>query len=178
MWTLVPLALLAGASVWGYLTMTARVRAENEWAARLALKAVWEAEQHFRNTDADGNQLWDFWTADLQGLARLRLISPRIAAADASLPEPVPYHGYYFRALVTDGEGNPYATDTSGLGAPRTHHHSQFAFCAYPASYGRTARATLLVNEGSWIEQLDTGGAPVLACPPEFGMTGPWGYEK
>ncbi len=156
-----------------------RCGAANEAAAGDALAAVAEAEDLLRGKDPDRNGIWDFWTLDLQGLARWGGLRAEIAAADASLAEPVPWRGYLFRALEIDGEGQPYATDTAGRGGPRAYHHSAYAFCAYPARYGWSGSATFLVTEARQVFRLQTRGKPLLACPPEYFVVGlPWQWEK
>ncbi len=141
---------------------------ENELAAVRAMKSLVAAEMDFRANDRDGNNFNDFWTGDVAGLHRFGLIARELAEADAAplkplVPKPVPHHGYLYRALRMDRSVNPeeayqQATDEA---SGKVHHRSIFGFVAYPADYGKTGKATFLINEGSTIIRLNAGGKPV-----------------
>lgn len=138
-----------------------------------ALRAISDAEEDFRRSDRDGNGVKDYWTADVRGLYwEGRRLDRDIAFADgnglgAELRRPRPCHGYFFCAVQFDGRATPaepYRQDTDGTKRPR-HHASRYAFCAYPASSGRTGTRTFLIDETRQVVSLDTGGRPVFTWP-------------
>ncbi len=143
-----------GVGIWAQPRLEAKRRAANELAAGIAIMRLARAQTDFRANDRDLNGVPDFWTGDVAGLWRFGLIPRAIAEADAApieplVPEPRPYHGYFFRALRWDDSESPpvdYRQDTDGSGQ-KVRHTSRFGFCAYPASYGRTGGAAVIVNE-------------------------------
>jgi len=158
-------------------------RARNQRAASAAIKTLTVAAVDFRSNDRDGNQVNDFWTGDVAGLYSLsppnalgphesiKLITRELAEADAAplkplVPTPRPYHGYLFRAMVTDENGIPYASP-SGMpdGQGAAYNNSKFGFCAYPADPG-TGMHTFTVNEGNTIFKLALPG-PILKHPDD-----------
>jgi general secretion pathway protein G len=104
------------------------------------------------------------------------LIEPSAAEADAA-PTKVPGRlaapdvpaakaGYFFRAVEKDEEGKPYGEDTDGRGE-KFRNRTKFAFCAYPADYGKGGKLTFLMTEDCTIWRKDTGGKPVTQTPAE-----------
>jgi hypothetical protein len=176
---LVAAVVLAGGVFMGWQHFERRTLEENERMAPAALKTLSAANADFRSNDRDENRINDFWTgnvADLRDLIPLRgpkepikLIEQALAEADPTRPGARPYRGYWFRAMDTDDDGNPYRMDTQGVGSSgdRDRNNSKFAFCAYPAEYGRTGRWTYVVNEGNTIFKSDTGGKPILEFPSD-----------
>lgn len=169
---------MAALTVLGYSRFQESAMASNERAASAALKMLTSGQADFRGNDRDGNRIQDFWTGDVAGLygllvagLPLDLIDKAIAAADTSsgVKGAVPYHGYYFRVMLTDEEGNPYQTDTKGPGSGgrKLWNHSKFAFSAYPARYGVSGRHTFNVNEWNTVFKEDLGGKPRLVWPKE-----------
>ncbi len=66
----------------------------------------------------------------------------------------VPFHGYYFRMLTSQGSHAPsgaksYITDGKMVGG--------FAFVAYPAEYGNTGVMTFIINQDGVLLQKDLG---------------------
>jgi hypothetical protein len=127
---------------------------ENERAATAALSLLVTAEESFRANDRDGNKVSDFWTADLSGLNKFGLIPPDLAKADTEplvplVSKPVPYKGYYFKALKMDNGENPpvpYRMDTDKTGG-KVHHLTKFGFVAWPAEREVTGSSIYIVNE-------------------------------
>jgi hypothetical protein len=178
------------------LAVSKATLARNERRAVEALKRLAVAEADFRANDRDGNRIQDFWTGDVAGLhdvtdpvsgRPLALIERAVADADAA-PLPMhprrhaPYAGYSFVAMTEERRlwgSELYAVHTNGvrLGGP-FHNHSKFAFCAYPAAYGRTGRRTFVINEGNTVFMVDTGGVPVLKWPPPFPGQCPACFER
>jgi len=107
----------------------------------------------------------------------IRLIEPSAAEADASpvkvpgaLPppeQPVAKAGYFYRAVEKDETGKPYGEDTDGRGE-KFRNRSKFAFCAYPAEYGKGGKLTFLITEDYTIWKKDTGGKPVTQTPADM----------
>ena len=150
----------------------------NERSAFTSLWLLAEAEERFRQDDRDGNGVRDYWTLDVRGLftllgptgqpgqtALVALIPVDLAAADATqsrsfADRPWPYNGYFFNALDLDEQGAPYAQRTTPDG-DASRSMTKFAFCAFPADYGRTGVWTYVINEKHELFRVDTGGAPV-----------------
>jgi hypothetical protein len=165
-----------------------RIR-ENEQAASIAIKSLSVAEADFRANDRDWNHVNDFWTGDVAGLYYVRpndgtnapeigLIPREVAEADAAplkalVPVPVPYHGYFFIALIEDdslkGSAESIFRQDTGGSPPmgKVHNTSKFGFCAYPAEYGVTGKFTFLINENNTVFKLDNGGKPAMAWPDD-----------
>jgi hypothetical protein len=174
------LALAAAGGVCGWIYLRRTSLADHERSAVDGLHTLAAAEADFRANDRDGNRIQDFWTGDVGGLYYLgtpvgpgrtesmRLIPAVLARADAGRKGAVPYRGYLFVAMDTDEEGEPYrkVTDERTGGKPE-RNTSKFAFCAYPAEYGFTGRATYVINEGNTIFKIDSGGKPVLKWPTD-----------
>ena len=86
-------------------------------------------------------------------------IDPLIAYADGKGPKdqvggPVPYNGYFFRILTSQGRHAPggaknYVVDGKMTGG--------FAFVAYPAEYRSSGVMTFVVNESGTIYEKDLG---------------------
>jgi hypothetical protein len=86
-------------------------------------------------------------------------IDPRIAYARQNLPtdqvgEHVPFHGYFFRILTSQGPHAPggarnYVTNGKMTGG--------FAFAAYPAEYRSSGVMTLIIDQSGTIYEKDLG---------------------
>lgn len=68
--------------------------------------------------------------------------------------EPVPYHGYYYRIIKTQGKNAPggaynYVISKNMIGG--------FALVAYPAKYGNSGVMTFIVNHDGDVYQKDLG---------------------
>lgn len=163
---------------------------KNEASATACLKILAVSEADFRSNDRDANLINDFWTADVAGLHSLlapsgaagpsyqiQLVERALADADGANPGARPYRGYFFRAMETDDEGNPYRQDTERLLDPKPgrdltprRNNATFGFCAYPADYGRSGRWTFIISEGNVVFKHDTEGRPVLRFPSDSGI--------
>ena len=67
---------------------------------------------------------------------------------------PIPYHGYYYRILKSQGPGAPggaydYLVDGKMIGG--------FALLAFPAEYGNSGIMTFMVNQDGTVYQKDLG---------------------
>lgn len=69
--------------------------------------------------------------------------------------EPVPYHGYYFKILTTQGEQAP-GGQTSYLNK-RGQMTKGFGLVAYPARYGTSGIMTFIVNQDGTVYEKDFG---------------------
>ncbi len=149
--------------------------------ARDRLEQLHRTEMEFRRTDPDRNGANDFWTADVSGLYRLKprgrpiaCVPGDIAAEDGSplkedsalgaMPRAADYRVYLLLAVSLDSEGKPLGTDTDGSGRA-WRNRARFAFCAYPAVYGRGRRNTYLMDQTGTIWMKDTGGKAVERFP-------------
>ncbi len=87
------------------------------------------------------------------------LLGPKIAYAceketAGPISEMLPYHGYYYMILKSQGKGAPggpydYIVDKKMIGG--------FALVAYPAIYGATGIMTFIVNQDGIVYQKDLG---------------------
>jgi hypothetical protein len=133
-----------------------RHRTEYERAAFTAMKILSSAEADYRFNDRDGNKINDFWTADVAGLYKLGLIPRELAEADIAplvplVPQPVPYKGHYFRALIADHSETPpvvYRQETDKTSG-KVHHLYRFGFLAYPAEPGVSGNYMYMINENN-----------------------------
>lgn len=174
------------------LTSLSRARlSSNEAQAVAALRTVAETETAWRQNDADGNGVADFWTGDWSGLHRVArpdgapwgLISADLARADgapqaetppgsspritASLVSgaAVPHAGYFFRAMTSDNSdpAQPYQA-----GGPT--HPSRFGFTAWPAVPESTGHHVFILLETGAIWARDLEG-PGPGGPAPAGAT-------
>ncbi|MBV9771977.1 MAG: DUF2950 family protein [Bryobacterales bacterium] len=92
--------------------------------------------------------------------------------ADAAGDKPTrPYHGYYFRALKSQGPHapggeHPYMVGKAVIGG--------FALVAWPATYGVTGIHTFLVNQDGVVYEKDRGAhpaTPVTSYDPDSSWT-------
>lgn len=130
-------------------------RARNERDAETGLKILANAQAECRAKDRDGNGVNDFWTGDIAGLYKLGLIDPALAEADVDplvplVPKPIPYKGYFYRALDKDDsdDSEPYPQDTDRQSG-KVHHLRKFGFVAFPAEPGATGKYMWIVNENN-----------------------------
>jgi hypothetical protein len=161
----------------------------NHSRAGAALKSLVTQEGIWRAMDIDRNGVADYWTRDVAAFYTARdasgnavkLIDRAFALADAeparAYPElgkePVPKHGYFFRVIKKDLEGNPYINPAAApakaenLAPVPSTNPSRFAFCAYPARYRKDGRLTFIVNEQGviWEKDLGPGAKGVDAWP-------------
>jgi hypothetical protein len=82
------------------------------------------------------------------------IISAAVENGTATSHDPVPFNGYYFRILTSqgknaDGGGKSYLVNGKML--------SGFAFVAYPAVYRSTGVMTFIVNQNGIVYQKDLG---------------------
>ena len=138
----------------------------NEQEARRVLDSVATLERLWRDGDADGNGVADWWTADWSGFHRalakngkpLGMTSGAIAAADAAPLPPgpkmsaalprSPHAGYWFRAIAVDGG---------------------YAFAAVPAEPGVTGRRVFITREDGRLWAKETPEAPAAWPAPTDG---------
>jgi hypothetical protein len=164
------------------------------------LQKIAAAEADFQSNDRDGNNAQDFWVGDVSGLYRievkgepLKLIelswaladthpilsmikagavpgSPRtkLRAAGVSTPD----FGMSLMAVekFEDETGKTWKYDQGGGRNP-----SRFAFCAYPAEYGKTGRFTFIINEARVLYRKDLAGSGLGVWPHDPAKAG---WEK
>ena len=140
----------------------------NEQEARRVLDSVATLERLWRDGDADGNGVADWWTADWSGFHRaiakngkpLAMTSGAIAAADASPLPPgpkmsaalprAPHVGYWFRAIAVEGG---------------------YAFAAFPADGVTPGRRVFITREDGRLWAKEGAEAPAAwPAPTDEGM--------
>jgi hypothetical protein len=153
----------------------------NEKSAIAALRALSTCEYLWRSEDNDKNGIPDFWTYDISNLFRkikeghpIEMITISLARADATPHldglfgqdfsydfagngKPEPKSGYFFRAMLTDENGQPYNQNGVGVNGISAANSDKFAFVAYPAQYSVTGKRTFIINEKNFVYAVDTG---------------------
>ena len=146
--------------------------------ASSCLKTLASAQADFRGNDRDANGVQEFWRADVAGLYTLlpkgstdpiKLIELSVAAADDRPVAPIapfatsaPKNGYWFRAIWKKGE-------------PPINATAQFAFCAFPAAYGKTGKMTFILDEGNRVYKADLGhGRGIEQFPDDAELAARW----
>jgi hypothetical protein len=146
-------------------------RVSNERNASATLKTVTSAQADFRANDRDGNKVNDFWRGDIAGLYALKpkgeteaikLIELSMAGADdrpvtdmTAYTVRAPKAGYWYRALLHEGEKAP--------------DPQRFAAMAHPSEHRQEMRHTYIVSEDNIVRRLDlrrTGGVPLYPADP------------
>jgi hypothetical protein len=143
------------AFAWWFPQWRAHHRASNERNVMTTLKALTSDEGDFRANDRDGNGVNDFWTGDVAGLYRWGLIGRGVAEADTRplnplVPVPIPYHGYYYEALLLDNSVTPpeaYGQDTDKRSG-KVHNLERFGIVAYPAD-PKGGKYIFMINENN-----------------------------
>ncbi|MFH1227761.1 MAG: hypothetical protein V1701_07650 [Planctomycetota bacterium] len=167
------------------------------------LKMIVSQEAIWRQTDADGNGIKDFWTYDVSCLHRMYrsdnqtkigYIDRSFARADArpaftgtfgqspgieNWENPpmiiTPTSGYLFRAMLIDENGIPYNQNEVGTNRIKAANPTKFAFVIYPGKYDTYFLVyTFIVNEEGKIYVKDTKAEPVLQWPAKDPTTVGW----
>jgi prepilin-type N-terminal cleavage/methylation domain-containing protein len=172
-------------------------QAANETNAASACKGMASHQAVFRRTDADGNGVQDYWTADVAafyamldgdgnllkyidvGLAKADFLPSAFAAFLYGMTYPagpiggptnaVPKAGYFYLRMWWDEMGTPYAWDTSphdGIFNP-FNSKSDWALCAFPASYNKDGIRVFIVNSEGVVYGADNRRMP---APNEYGL--------
>ena len=84
-----------------------------------------------------------------------------MAQAQSQDQAPVPYHGYFFRIVTSQGKdapGGAYDYMVNG------HLIGGFAFVAYPATYGNSGIMTFMVNHDGVVYQKNLGKGTAKAA--------------
>ncbi len=144
--------------------------AAQETVAKVLLRQIVSTESVWRQTDSDGNGAQDYWTKDIAAFyymndgagSMLKYVDLRLAMADrmglaSYTKEPAaPKNGYWLRVMKTDDGGVAYVLDGDGDGVSNTNP-AKYAFCAYPAEYGKGLTLTYIVNEEGVVYEKDLG---------------------
>lgn len=168
--------LLLGALIGIYVIpgWVSQHRADNERSGEAMLKTLSTAEADFRSHDRDGNGIQDFWTADVAGLYKFGLIPREVAEADVAplvplVPKPIPYKGYFFRALVADDSVTPsvpYRADTDGKSG-RVHNLNRYGFVAFPSGGYLSGKFMWVINESNSPLRHPADIPPPVNFPPD-----------
>jgi hypothetical protein len=154
-------------------------RTESDLSAGQALWKLTHAESEFRSQDRDHNGIQDFWTGDVAGLYAYGLIPRELAEADAAplaplVPVPVPYRGYYFKALVADGEdGFAYRQNTDPKSGA-VHNLERFGFVAFPTGGLAAGRRIQVVNENNTVFKTPSTNPIPTAWPSDNQIRSSW----
>lgn len=177
----------------------------NEATAMACLKLLISTQAIWRQTDADGNGVKDYWTYDVScfhrfyradGTTKCNFIDVALAKADeARCPDDIfedmiqawnddesftitAKSGYFIRAMVEDETGTPY--NQGEVNGVKAANSTKFAFVAYPAEYGITGTMVYIINEAGTIYCTDPGSDDakiILKWPAEepTAVAGPGG---
>jgi hypothetical protein len=109
-----------------------------------------------------------FWVGDITELYRLGQISREVAEADTAplnrlVTTPVPFHGYYVRAMVSGPSMNA-SGDTPESFQGRKRVQGNFALCIYPGEPGPRKYAWIM-NRLSELRREDGMPPPGFAFP-------------
>jgi hypothetical protein len=156
-------------------------RAESDRSAGQALWKLTHAESEFRSQDLDHNGIQDFWTGDVAGFYAYGLIPRELAEADTAplhplVPQPIPYHGYYFKALKQDDSETPpveYRQDTDQKSG-KVHNLDRFGFVAFPAGGLATGKRIKVVNENNTVFKTPSTNPVPTAWPTDNQMRSFW----
>lgn len=147
---------------------------ENELSTVQTLLAVVDAQREYAMEDRDGDGIREYaarfgsdpgtrnglyWpTAEGEAPSPLGELVAEARAEGYSRqgqPQgPIPYHGYYFKMLTTQGA---HATGGAFDYLVRDRMVGGFAVLAYPAGYGRTGVMTFMVNHDGVVLEKDLG---------------------
>ena len=171
-------------------------RSSNERNAASSLKNLSSAEIDFYTNDRDTNGIKDFWTRDVSGLYSLcsiqspepiRLVELTLAAADSNpsgagaaaasgvhvaistYMRVSPKAGFWYVAMTTDPEGQPYQAATQGippLDQP-WYNLTRFGFLCYPDT-PTVAQYLYVLNENHVVYKraIVSGVKPPGTLPP------------
>lgn len=160
-----------------------------EASAIAGLKMMTAMEAVWRQQDADGNGIKDYWTLDVScfnrmyradNTTKINFIDISFAMADAApfspdndkpfgdVPRiedwteetPTPKSGYFFKAMKYDESDKPFCVNTVGTNKVPATHTSRFAFVAYPAEYGVGGTLTYIIDNGGTVYAKDLGPNP------------------
>ena len=165
-------------------------QAANETNASAACKTMVGHQAVWRRTDADGNGVQDYWTADITGFYAmedgegtiLKYIDVAMAKADF-VPSPaaagvygltypngtaggvantVPKAGYYYMRMWQDEDGDPYVRDTSPFDGVFNPFNgkSDWGICAFPATYNKDGIRVFIVNCEGVVYGVDNRESP------------------
>jgi len=133
-------------------TCLAFVDAENEYADKDHGDGVGAYAQRIVSTP--GKQDGLYWKSDNNDSPLGALAAEAAAEGYKAGGEPQPYHGYYYRILVGQGQSAPggslsYVIKGKMIGG--------FALVAWPADYGNSGVMTFIVNHAGVVYQKDLG---------------------
>jgi hypothetical protein len=175
-----PVPIVKTGKVWrfdskeGKREILARRIGKNELSAVQVLLAFVDAQREYALKDRDGNGLLEYATKfasdpgkknglywDAKDGEERSPLGPLAASAQRQgyrqrklQDKPVPYHGYFFRIITSQGKDAPGgAYDYMANG----HLIGGFAFVAYPATYGNSGIMTFIVNHDGVVYQKNLG---------------------
>jgi len=159
----------------GRVEILARRVGRNELTAIDVCRGYVEAQMEYASRDRNGNGVLDYAQRivstpgkknGLYSEGATDNIVPKAfgeaAAAIAGGKTPEPYHGYYFRILMSQGPdapggAQPYVVKGDMIGG--------FALIAYPAKYGDSGIKTFIVNHRGVVYEKDLGPATNTLAP-------------
>jgi Protein of unknown function (DUF2950) len=129
---------------------------KNYYAKAPQVSSAKQYAQKFVSDEGKHNGLY-WWGADDEFDSHL---DPQIASAGKDNSQKkqsedgMPFSGYYFRLLTSQGRNAPGGAKSYILNSSMT---GGFAFVAYPAEYGSSGITTLIVDESGAIYEKDLG---------------------
>jgi hypothetical protein len=173
-----PIPLVKKGDIWSFDTARGREEVlnrrigENELSTIQTMLAIVDAEREYAMKDYDGNGTPEYAQKFFSDPGKKNGLywetkegeepspmGPLVAQAKQegykkSGGKPIPYHGYYFRALTAQGKN---ATGGAFDYVVKGHMIGGFAVIATPAIYGNSGVMTFLVNHDGVVYQKDLG---------------------
>jgi hypothetical protein len=152
------------------------VDAQHEYAAQdLNGDGLKDYAQKLMSADGERNGLYWPVSSDEPESPMGRLVAEAVAAGyqPGQGGKPVPYHGYYYRPLTSQGGNAPGGAKSY---IEDGHMTRGFALLAYPAEYGNSGIMTFLINQSGILFQTDLGEdtAALAAAITEYDPDRSW----
>ncbi|MGH9646376.1 MAG: DUF2950 domain-containing protein [Bryobacteraceae bacterium] len=159
----------------GRVEILARRVGRNELAAIDVCRGYVEAQMEYASRDRNGNGVLDYAQRIVSSPGKKNglytegdpnnLVPKAFGEAAATIAggkTPVPYHGYYFHILTSQGPDapggtQPYIVKGDMIGG--------FAMIAYPAKYGDSGIKTFIVNHRGVVYEKDLGPSTAVLAP-------------
>jgi len=118
-------------------------------------RALLQYAQRFMSTAGKQDGLyWETTPGESPSPLGLFLVRARAEGYEVTADNPIPYHGYYYKILTSQGSNAPGGAYDYRV---RDEMIGGFAMVAYPAHYGSSGIMTFIVNHDGIVYQKDLG---------------------
>jgi hypothetical protein len=151
------------------------VHAYVKWKRSEDRLAIWHMVRSINRPDFNET---GYWVGDVSELHRLWKVPREMAEADVAplhplVPSPIPYHGYFVRALETGPTGGRGDDDSLSLKG-KTRCRETFAICIYPVEEG-SAEDIWLLCPFAIFRRKGRPGPPLVRWPTGKEILYEWG---